>query len=60
MKTIREFLQGKKTWLTALGAVVASITAYANGGIDEAALSAAIVASLMACFLGAKIDRAAK
>ncbi len=60
MNTIRTWLQGKKTWLTAISTIAASIGMYASGSIDEKTLAAAIVGSLMACFIGAKIDRAAK
>jgi hypothetical protein len=58
MNTIREWLQGKKTYLTAFAGFLASIIAFGEGAIDEQGLGAALVALILAVTIGAKIDRA--
>ena len=60
MDTIREFLAGWKTYMAAAATLLTAGVAFGNGAIDAQALGAAIVAAILACTIGAKIDRAAK
>jgi len=60
MNTIRTWLQGKKTYLSSLSAALASLLLYVEGTIDVKTFGAAVIAAILACTIGAKIDRAAK
>jgi hypothetical protein len=51
MNSVQTWLSGKKTYLVAAGAVIAALTAYANGVTDSwqtvMAIGAAIVAATL-------------
>ncbi len=57
MNKIRDFLKGKKTYLTALAAAVASAVAFSQDALTDQEFITAIVAAVLACTIGAKIDR---
>jgi hypothetical protein len=52
---IREFLKGKKAYLTAAIGVLGAVVAWADGQIDGVALLAAFWAAAQACFIRAGI-----
>ena len=53
METIREFLKGKKTYLTAAIGLLSAMAAWADGQISGAGLLASLWAAAQACFLRA-------
>jgi hypothetical protein len=55
MNAIREFLKGKKTYITAAIGLLGAVAAWADGQIDTLALGAAVWAALQACFIRAGI-----
>ena len=63
MNTIREFLKGKKTYLTAAVGVLGAVLAWSQGQLDVAGLLAAVWAAAQSCFIRAgvanEIDKAA-
>ena len=58
MNKLREFLKGKKTYITAAIGLLGAVVAWADGQIDGVALLAAIWAAAQACFIRAGIERA--
>ena len=52
---IREFLRGKKAYITAAIGLAGAVLAWADGQIDNLALLAAIWAALQACFIRAGV-----
>jgi len=60
MNAIREWLQGKKTNIASIGAIVTAIGAYAEGALTLEQAATAVLLAMMGMFLGAKIDRVAK
>jgi hypothetical protein len=52
---VREFLKGKKAYLTAAIGVLGAIVAWADGQIDTVALLASVWAAAQACFIRAGI-----
>lgn len=56
MNKIREFLQGKKAYMTAAIGVIGAAIAFADGQIDTVALVAAIWAAAQTCFIRAGIS----
>ncbi|MFA6134551.1 MAG: hypothetical protein WC869_11105 [Phycisphaerae bacterium] len=52
---IRDFLRGKKAYITAAIGLAGAVLAWADGQIDNVALLAAIWAALQACFIRAGI-----
>ena len=52
---IREFLRGKKAYITAAIGLAGAVIAWADGQIDNVALLAATWAALQACFIRAGI-----
>ena len=59
MNKLREFLKGKKTYITAAIGLLGAVVAWADGQIDGVALLAAVWAAAQACFIRAGIARAA-
>ncbi len=55
MTTIREFLKGKKAYLTAAIGLLGAVVAWADGDINTTALLAAAWAAAQACFIRAGI-----
>jgi hypothetical protein len=55
MNRIREFLKGKKAYLTAVIGLLGAVVAWADGQIDGVALLAAVWAAAQACFIRAGI-----
>lgn len=56
MNKVREFLSGKKTYLTAAIGVLGAVIAFGDGQIDVTALVAAIWAAAQSCFIRAGIS----
>ena len=52
---IREFLRGKKAYITSAIGLAGAVIAWADGQIDNVALLAALWAALQACFIRAGI-----
>ena len=55
MNKVREFLKGKKAYITAAIGLAGAIVAWADGQIGTAGLLAAIWAAAQACFIRAGI-----
>lgn len=55
MNKIREFLRGKKAYLTAAIGLLGAVVAWADGQIDLLALAGAAWAAAQACFIRAGI-----
>jgi hypothetical protein len=55
MNKVREFLRGKKAYLTAAIGLLGAVIAWADGDINGVALLAAIWAAAQACFIRAGI-----
>ena len=53
MNKLRLYLQGKKTYVVGVGAVVAAAVAWAMGNIDNQSAIEAIVGALLAMFIRA-------
>jgi len=60
LSKIQTWLQGKKTYLTAVIGVLAALTAFADHQIDAVALAGAVWAGVQTCFIRAGIDNSAK
>ena len=58
MNKIREWLKGKKTYVTAAIGLLGAVVAWADGDINGTALLAAVWAAAQACFLRAGMDKA--
>jgi hypothetical protein len=52
---LREFLKGKKAYITAIIGLAGAVLAWADGQIDGVALLAAVWAAAQACFIRAGI-----
>lgn len=57
MKSIQEWLAGKKTYIVCIGAIVAAVSAFAGGELDTAGMVEAIFAAIMAATLRAGIGK---
>jgi hypothetical protein len=55
MNRIRDFLKGKKVYITAAIGLLGAVVAWADGQIDGVALLASIWAAAQACFIRAGI-----
>ena len=55
MSKVREFLKGKKAYITAAIGLLGAVAAWADGQIDTVAMLAAIWAASQACFIRAGI-----
>ena len=55
MNNIREFLKGKKAYITAAIGLAGAVIAWADGDINGTAMLAAIWAAAQACFIRAGI-----
>ena len=55
LSKIREFLKGKKAYITAAIGLLGAIVAWADGDIDGIALLAALWAAAQVCFIRAGI-----
>ena len=55
MNKVREFLKGKKAYITAAIGLAGAVIAWSDGQIDNVALLAAVWAALQACFIRAGI-----
>ena len=53
MSKLREFLKGKKTYITAAIGLLGAVVVWADGQIDGLALLAAVWAAAEACFIRA-------
>jgi hypothetical protein len=61
MNKLREFLKGKKAYITAAIGLLGAVIAWADGQIGNVALLAAVWAAAQACFIRAGIaNEAAK
>lgn len=55
MNKLREFLKGKKTYITATIGLLGAVVAWADGQIATVALLATVWAAVQACFIRAGI-----
>ena len=55
MNKVREFLKGKKAYITAAIGLLGAVVAWADGQIGGVALLAAVWAAAQACFIRAGI-----
>ena len=55
MNNVREFLKGKKAYITAAIGLLGAVAAWADGQIGGVALLAAVWAAAQACFIRAGI-----
>jgi hypothetical protein len=55
MNKLREFLKGKKTYITAAIGLLGAVVAWADGDINTTALLAALWAAAQACFIRAGV-----
>ncbi len=60
MGKVRLFLQGKKTYLVGLGAIVAAVTAWSGDTMNDTQAIEAIVAALVAMFIRAGVTTEVK
>lgn len=60
MNAVREWLKGKKTYITAAIGLLGAVVAWADGSIDAVALAGAVWAAVQACTIRAGIDNAAR
>ena len=60
MNRIRDFLKGKKAYITAAIGLAGAVLAWADGQIDNVALAGAVWAALSACFIRAGISTEAR
>jgi len=60
MNKVREFLKGKKAYITAAIGLLGVVVAWADGQIDTLALLAGVWAAAQACFIRAGIGNEAK
>jgi len=60
MNKLRQFLKGKKTYMTAAIGLLGAVAAWADGQIDGVALLAAIWATAQACFIRAGVASEAR
>lgn len=60
MTQLRMWLRGRKTYLVAAGAIIATVAAWAAGDIETAAAVQAIVGALLAATIRAGVNTAAK
>jgi hypothetical protein len=61
MAKIREYLKGKKTYLTAAIGLLGAVIAWADGSINGVALAASAWAAVQTCFIRAGVaNEAAK
>ncbi len=59
MNKVREFLKGKKTYITAAIGLLCALAAFGDGQIDAMALAAAAWAAVQTCFIRAGVANAA-
>lgn len=55
MNNVREFLKGKKSYITAAIGLLGALAAWADGQIDNVSLLAALWAAAQACFIRAGV-----
>ena len=55
MSKVREFLKGKKTYITAAIGLLGAVIAWADGQMGGVALIAAIWAAVQSCFIRAGV-----
>jgi hypothetical protein len=55
MTKIRDFLKGKKTYITAVVGVLGALVAFGDGQIDVTGLIAAVWAAAQTCFIRAGV-----
>lgn len=55
MNKVRDFLKGKKAYITAAIGLLGAVIAWADGQIDGVALCAAVWAAAQACFIRAGV-----
>ncbi len=55
MNKLRNFLKGKKAYITAAIGLLGAVIAWADGQIDGVAVLAAVWAAVQACFIRAGI-----
>ena len=60
MKSVREFLQGKKAYITAVIGIAGALLAWSQGQIDTPGFLAAIWAALSVIFIRAGVATEAK
>ena len=52
---VRDFLKGKKTYVTAVIGLAGAVMAWANGQIDNVGILAAVWAAAQTCFIRAGV-----
>jgi hypothetical protein len=57
MNKIRLYLQGKKTYVVGIGAIVAAVVAWITGNMDQTQAIEAIAAALMGMFIRAGVAK---
>ena len=60
VSTVREFLRGKKAYVTAAIGLLGAVAAWADGQIDNVSPLAAVWATAQACFIRAGIANEAQ
>lgn len=58
MNAIRDFLKGKKTYLTAAIGIIGAVIAWADGDITAIGLATSLWAAASTCFIRAAIPAA--
>jgi len=57
METIRKWLKGRKTYIVAVGAILAVVVGWADGGMELPAATEKIVAAIIAMTVRAGIAK---
>jgi hypothetical protein len=55
MNKVRDFLKGKKTYITAAIGILGAVAAWSDGQINGVGLAATVWAALQTCFIRAGI-----
>ncbi len=58
MAAIKEFLAGKKTYLVAVGAILAAVVAWSQGTMDTTQLVEAVITAVLAMTIRAGVAKA--
>ncbi len=58
LQQVRDFLKGKKTYITAAIGILGALAAWSDGQINGVGFAATVWAALQTCFIRAGIDKA--
>ncbi len=58
LQQLRDFLKGKKTYITAAIGILGAVIAWSDHQIDGVGLAATVWAALQTCFIRAGINKA--